>query len=276
MLFIDAHVHIYNGFPLQNLFEVAQSNFLKYTAKFRSTVSGLTHQNVLIVTRSTSEKELGQIIFGRDSGYAIEGAWYFKKTAERDSVVAQRKDGYEIIVVAGSQIVTQEKIEVLVLACGKIYPDGLALNDLLTMIENDGHIAVLPWGFGKWWGRRGQIVDAAIQFYGSRRGFFLGDNAGRTSWLPYPRQFKIARERNIAILPGSDPFPFKNSYVKIGTFGFCVDGQLSHQQPAQDLQDILYQSEPHAISCFGQLTSVLRFSINQVLIQLKNKALHFI
>ena len=59
---------------------------------------------------------------------------------------------------------------------------------LSEAIASNG-LAIVPWGFGKWVGKRGKALRRALESVDSRQ-FFLGDNSGRPKFSPTPLIFR--------------------------------------------------------------------------------------
>ena len=92
-------------------------------------------------------------------------------------MLAHGPAGETLVLVAGRQIQTLEGLEALALGTDSEFPDGLELTAALAEVRASGALAVLPWGFGKWWFRRGQLARKAIDSAAANE-FFLGDNRG--------------------------------------------------------------------------------------------------
>ena len=151
-----------------------------------------------------------------------------------------RRSADVVLLVAGRQITSTEGLEVLALGCLDPLPSELDVRSLLGEIQRAGGLAVMPWGFGKWTGRRGRILDDLLREEMSSP-FFLGDNGGRFG-SGLPRQFQIAATRSILILPGSDPLPLRNQEARVGAYGFKMDpGDLD--QPWSSVQQALQQND---------------------------------
>src|SRR4030095_13902120 len=84
-------------------------------------------------------------------------AWRGCDAREPSSLVL----GHRLLVIAGHQIVTSERIEVLAIACIENIADGLTLDATITAVRDAGAIPVLPWGVGKGSGERGRFVANA-------------------------------------------------------------------------------------------------------------------
>jgi hypothetical protein len=135
-----------------------------------------------------------------------------------------------LLVVAGRQIITAERIEVLALLTARQFPDGKPLEQTVQEVEEASAIPVLPWGVGKWLGRRGREVAALT----ARRRVFLGDNAGRPLGWPAPGLFSEQR-----VLPGTDPLRLRSQERVVGTYGFVLSCMLDRARPARSIREAL-------------------------------------
>ena len=71
--------------------------------------------------------------------------------------------GQTLYVIAGRQIITRERLEVLALCTAKEFADGEEVETVLDKVRRAGGLPVLPWGAGKWWGTRGRIVTELLR-----------------------------------------------------------------------------------------------------------------
>jgi len=187
-------------------------------------------------------------------------------TEEDESLRIQKMDGASLFLISGRQIVTAERLEVLALSTVSEIPDGLPLEETVAEVEKNGALPVIPWGFGKWIGRRGRILKRFMEEV-SRPSFFLGDNGGRPAFLPEPALFPFGRERGIRILPGSDPLPYPSETDRAGSFGFALRVPLDPGRPSHGIRTSLAD---HA-TCpepYGRLETPFRFLRNQVAMQM--------
>ena len=179
-------------------------------------------------------------------------------------MAAVRASGERMVIVAGRQIVTRERLEVLALGKDLEIPDGLSMADTLEQVRESGALPVLPWGFGKWWGRRGSQVESVLQ---EDRELFLGDSAGRLEGGIAPRLFRQAREIGIRLLPGTDPLPFSSHAGRAGSYGFRLPGAADEHRPATDLLRRIRQAgQPRT---FGRRAGLVRFLKDQTAMQLR-------
>ena len=110
-------------------------------------------------------------------------------------------------LLAGRQVVTRERIEVLGLALASFVEDGLPLEDTVARIRAQGGLPVLSWAPGKWLFGRGRIVREFIA-RSSPGDLLLGDTSLRPLFWGEPRILRAARRRGFRVVAGSDPLPF--------------------------------------------------------------------
>jgi hypothetical protein len=259
-LLVDAHVHFHSCLNQDVFLEAASDNF-----RVASQQLALPEEPAycLVLTETSKDHYFRQLQAATKT--STESGWTVHTTAEDCSLNLCNK-GRKIIVIAGRQIITREKLEVLALGYAGEFPDGLVLSETVTGVLKGGSIAVIPWGFGKWWFRRGRILK---QFLGSRdlQSVFLGDNSGRPRLGGWPRFFILAESKGMLILPGSDPLPFPSQVNKPGSYGFVLKGELDERRPFVGLKRLLQQktSQPRT---FGRPESLRNFFVSQSRIQI--------
>ena len=157
---------------------------------------------------------------------------------------------------------------------GKAPDSGAATKDLQRAVEmlqqrvkELDAMAVLPWGFGKWLGRRGMKVRETIDMAVPGQ-LFLGDNSARLFGTPDPELFEAARAKGIAILPGTDPFPFPGQERRVGRMGFAVRSTAPLSEWSQLRAAIVAQQ---GLTPFGALEQPLPFIMNQVRMQVAKR-----
>ena len=152
---IDAHVHIYSCFDLAALLESAYHNF---DAEARRQSRGNYFTGILLLTETPKDNSFQQLCSRADKseplGDQYSSLWHFYHTDEDCSLLAENNHGHQLILIAGRQIITQEKLEVLALITRSRFPDGAPIRTLITAINERGAIPVLPWGVGKWLGKK--------------------------------------------------------------------------------------------------------------------------
>lgn len=257
-LLADAHVHFHPGYDREAFLDGALVNFRRGAADV-----GLPgpFTGCLLLT------EMGDACWFRSlhAGSAGGGAWRIERTAEEDSLIARRASGERLVLVAGRQIATAEGLEVLALGRDAGIPDGLPLAETLRRVREIGALPVLPWGFGKWLGRRGALIaeELAAGGDGSRGEIFLGDNGGRPGIGGPPQLFAEARARGVRVLPGSDPLPLPEHERRAGSYGFVLEGALDEERPAEDLLRKIrgLRGQPRV---YGRCAALPRFLRDQI------------
>ena len=267
MIYIDAHVHLHDCFHLISFFDHIEKNIqslLKYPIE-SGRISGC-----LFLTEPSNANYFERI---RNNDLALTrrgpnepAGWRVLDTSESVSMLISNEVGFRILLIAGQQLQTAEGLEVLAVAPNYRVSEGKPLEQMISeVIEADG-LAIIPWGFGKWMGRRGKVLRGILERSNPAE-FFLGDNGGRPKFLPEPYLFRLAKQKSIRILPGSDPLPFPNEVNRAGSFGLLFKGEINRQKPAGDLKLKLTNPE-HEFETFGQLETAVRFFKHQVLMQL--------
>ena len=233
-LLIDGHVHLHECYDEARFLEAACANLSR-----RERIGTAT----LLLAEMT-----GQGVFRRWRNG--NGVWAVKATAEPSSLIL----GGKLLVIAGRQIVTAERIEVLALNYAEEIPDGLELEATIAKVQDVDGIPVLPWGVGKWWGKRGRLIERVA----TRDGVLLADNAGRPSGWPQPAMFQ-----QCVVLAGTDPLPLRSEQERVGTYGFILKGPIDSNRPAAAIVRALRkltQSPPrlgHRVGPFGFLRQQL-------------------
>ena len=266
MIFVDAHVHIYDCFDLDIFFDSALKNF--QTAEKSCRIRSQPCSYMLLLSEGTTQNWFQHLATKLRAGQPVDmpsKKWTFSLTGEPLSLTASRNSssGETIYLVAGRQIVTVEKIEVLALFCNTSISNGLPLNETVDTIRQLNGAPVLPWGAGKWLGKRGKILQAFLAGYG-KKGLFMGDNGGRPLFWPPPPLFHLAREKGFSTLPGTDPLPIPHEATRVGSFGFFLDSHLIDMaSPAISMRDFLISGEG-AIYPFGKLQDIRSFFTDQL------------
>jgi hypothetical protein len=262
LVLVDGHVHIYACHVIDQVLDGAWQHFQGIANGYGTA----NFQGVLIFTEAAGDQVFGEL--ARTIGYQI-GRWSVCATREACSLALQRDDGARLLVVAGRQLVSQEKLELSAYFITETIPDGAPLTTLLTQVDHLGGLAVIPWGVGKWFGKRGQEIKARLQ----RRTtpFLLSDNGGRPWFWPMPRLFHLARQHQIPVLAGSDPLPRASEQQQAGRVGFVLQGALHPTCPAEALKQRLLSlrmTPPH----YGKPERAWGFMRNQIYMQLRRRS----
>lgn len=214
----DTHVHLYPFYDLRAQLNAASANL-------RSAAPAAAVSALCLTERS------GQAAFAalRRGELRAEG-WTISQTGDADALLAQAGDT-SLHLLAGRQIVTAERIEVLALGQDLDAPDGESLGDTLKRVAQTDAIAVLPWGLGKWLGTRGGLVRDVLDKHGPDD-LVLGDTCLRPAWFPAPALLRKARSRGFSILYGTDPLPRPHEENITGQWATLWEADWDASHPA--------------------------------------------
>lgn len=277
-ILLDAHVHVHAGFSLGAFFDAALRNAAaaqRVPAGAEAPAIGLMLTESQGVDAFARWAESAARDVRDDGGGARQprdtGGWRFRKTAESNSLWAQRAGtpAAEILLIAGRQLVTGERLEMLALGCREAFAEELPLREARDAVLAAGGVPVVPWGFGKWWFARGRVLAELIAA-DSPGAWFLGDNAGRPRLSMRPRLFAAAARRGVYVLPGSDPLPLVGQESKVGRCGLVLPGPPDRQHPAAMVLDALRRCTRQP-QTFGRYESLARFARDQVAMQLQRR-----
>jgi hypothetical protein len=261
LLLVDAHVHVHACFDLATLLEHAVLNF---AAAARAVAAARPWRGVLCFTETAQADCFGTLAHCAQKSRSPAAGWAVAATAEPAAlVVASCADGgTRLVVIAGSQIVSAEKLEVLALGTTRRFADHEPIAATLEAILAAGAAAVLPWGFGKWRGARARALDAVLTQ--PRPGaLYLGDTSNRLRLMPRPAPFA---RRGWSVLPGTDPLPLRGEERRVGSYGLLLDAALDEARPTASLLDLLARP-PGAWRAFGRREGPARFVRNQLAMQ---------
>ena len=243
----DCHFHLYPGH------DPARS------------ISGLIHNLDLMTGR---EENIFKIAFLAESKQFN----YFRKILNRElnferigletsagpeeHCVSFRKQGeVKICLVAGRQIVTKEKIEILGLGMEEIIPDNNPAEETIEKVISAGGLPVLAFSPGKWLFKRALIARRLVNTKFSRP-LLIGDSALRPLGWGRPAIMRRAVMKNIAVLPGSDPLPPAGEEKYAGCYGFVYRGEFDPARPLTAMKQIIADA-PSAIVPAGRRCSFM-------------------
>ncbi len=266
LVIVDAHVHFHRCFNVNDALSSGYGNFQVVAQRVGA---GGAFQGCLLLTEMQGERWfLDQFSYLSQGVSSLSlGDWKLRATSEPSALIAYREDGAQIFVLAGRQVITQEKLEVLALLTPEVFEDGLPLTSAITQIRNLGGLPVLPWAVGKWIGDRGRIVSQFLR-QDTAQPICVADNSGRPLGWPYPRNLALAKQLGIPVLRGTDPLPIPSEVNRIGRFGFTFSGTLDAQFPAKDLYAKLTSCSLD-LSPYGSLELPWKFFSNQLALRLK-------
>lgn len=171
-------------------------------------------------------------------------------TAEDYSLAVTEREASEpvLFIVAGRQFVSREKLEVLALGLSPASPltpldDGSeSAQAIIERLLEEDAVVVLPWGFGKWTGRRRREVArlATSPALRSHPLFFLGDIAARCWPWRSPSTFASGAR----IIAGSDILPLPGAESGLARYGFRLAGPLDAARPMATVRSSLRRGDP--------------------------------
>jgi hypothetical protein len=259
---IDAHVHCHGCFAAPAFLDHAAAGF---TAAARGLDLAARPIGWLLFAELPDDHYFDDLRHGR-----LESpGWTLAATREDASLIARRPDGTTIVLVAGRQATTSEGLEVLALGSDAPLADGERLATTIERVRASGAVAVLPWGFGKWWGRRGRTITRYLET-AAGGGVFLGDNASRPEVLPAPPQFAQGAARGLFVLPGSDPLPLSAAVAKVARYGCVLEGAVDAARPAAGLLRLLTDLSRQPAS-FGRRDGLAACLVKQVAMQWRKR-----
>jgi hypothetical protein len=257
---------MYGCFDVGRAFDAAAANFAAAAQSFGRKPR---YDGILCLVEGAAESFVVDVRAGRQGRVwrSRYGYWEIEHGQEPETIVVRRGQA-RLCVIAGRQIVTRERLEVLALGTTAPLPDGEPIDATLAAVEATGAAAVLPWGVGKWLGARGAIVERFLAD-AKWRNVFLGDHGNRLELGADPARFAAARRAGRAVLPGSDPLPLAGEEARVGAYGFAVDVDLDPLCPAAALLAVLRSGA--GFVAFGRREGLGRFVANQVALALKNR-----
>ena len=181
----------------------------------------------------------------------------------------ERTDGEGLTLIRGRQCATEEGLEVLIVGTANAIPDGRPFFDLIEGWVDRPALVMLPWGFGKWTGRRGRLVAKALENFGER-GLLLADTAARPEWTRPPRLLRRAAARGSLVPAGSDPFPFAACLRHVGGYGF-VGPPVPVDARWPTMLHALERMEPAETDFFGRRMGSVEFAILQAGMQFRKQ-----
>ncbi len=268
-IFVDGHVHIHSCFRPEAVLHCALRNFQAVERE-----SGSERAACFLLLSESAGTDAYAALAAKAAGrQPTLGGLHLRRVAEAGVLECVVDSGARIFVVAGRQIVTAERLEVLALGHEAAVADGQPLRELLAGLAARSCLIVLPWGVGKWLGAKGRLVQTLIgEFRETRAGtLFLGDNANRPFFWPLPTFFDAARTRGIRNLPGSDPLPFPGQEQKVGGFGVRLSGMIDPLRPFASLCTLLRDPEI-ALHPYGRTERVYPFVRHQIGMWLRKRS----
>ena len=258
---VDAHAHFYPGvFTAAGWLDAADSNFRKVEER----IGGLAAvDRVLLVADRRGQTTIDDL---EEAGKTLGSGWVLGRSAGGTALWAQRDQGPPILIVVGQQRTSGEGLEVLSFGRDWQPSDGLNFYELVQSSLSGPGITILPWGFGKWMGRRGRLVEEVLEALHCDK-LFVGDSGGRPRRLKTPSLIDRAGRAGIPNLPGSDPLPLDGQHRRVGSRGVILEARAVEDESVGHLWRSLrgLASQPPT---FGRGTPWHEFVTSQIQLRL--------
>ena len=262
LILVDSHVHIYSCYNVKRFFNFAIKNFKSESKKLGSE----KFIGIIFLTETKNDNYFTKLKENQFNNELETISLEPIESSEENSIVYKYEDNY-LIIISGKQIITSEKLEVLALGATEALNYNESLGKSIEKINSIGALPVIPWGVGKWVGKREKIIKNFLETNGDLK-YFLGDNSGRPIFWSTPKLFEIAGGKGLFTLRGSDPLPLNSQEEKVGTFGFYFKASLDLNFPAKDVNKYLLNLQ-EALNNFGDLETPLNFFKNQFAMQFR-------
>ncbi len=206
----DTHVHIYPCYDLRAFFHHAFSNF-------SALGSTCDDKNYLFLTERFDCNYFSA--FARGDFVDKLPELSFESLNNQNTLIVKSEEGSALTIVAGRQIVSAEKIEILALNCSDYIRDGLPAEETISLILQLGGTPVLPWAPGKWSLSRKKVIERQI-LHSNPNQLLIADSSLRPLGWPMPGLIKKAARLGFRIIAGSDPLPFSGQERLVASY--CV------------------------------------------------------
>ena len=252
---VDAHVHLHDMANVPKALDAAVVHLSRHGSGF----GGL--RGALLLAQMSHEQVFEQLL---QAGRA--GSWSFESARDEEVSLFASNGDSRVLLVCGRQLRAEDGLEILALGTRQVFLDGQPFAAALDAVIESGALAVLPWGFGKWSGRRGQRVLSAARAVGPRK-LLLGDSGGRWGPAGVPSIIRVLTGEGFRVLPGTDPLVVRSDFRRTGRFGFLCDAALNLDCPWRSLRSWI-DSRSNSPAGYGRACGVLEFAGNQLAMRL--------
>jgi hypothetical protein len=249
---VDTHVHVHRCHELATMLDTATERFHAHRRRLnlpRDT------PGCLILTETAGGSLFRRLAHG---AHQSVWPWHVERLDEPCSLRLSRCDRPALYLIAGRQIATSERLEVLAIGLEDKIRDGHDLSDTIHRVLARDALPVIPWGLGKWWGRRGRLVRQQLDQRGGA--VALGDNAGRCRWLSPAPWIGQARANGIRVLAGSDPLPLVHEQAKVARLCSVIDVNFDPERPFATIIEGLRRdnAQPRSVGTHESMIGMLR------------------
>jgi hypothetical protein len=203
-ILVDTHIHLYPCYSLPQALTSCITN-LHALAPDAVAVACLTERHDCFFFQKLRE---GSLVV---DGFDVE------RNDDPNSLHLTTVSGQMLVLAAGRQIITKERLEVLALTADLRIPDGLPIRETIKQVIAEGAAPVLPWSPGKWFFNRGEIINAILH-ESDPQSVLVGDVTLRPRGWPTPHLIRTAQQLGFKTLYGSDPLPFPGEEQMLGRY----------------------------------------------------------
>ncbi|MDI6774781.1 MAG: hypothetical protein QME60_05225 [Verrucomicrobiota bacterium] len=224
---VDAHVHFYPCYRAAEALRGLADNL----ARLGGAAACLA---------CLAERAGGRFFTGLKTGRTVPTGPGFRvrTTADAEALMIEQTGRPLLALVAGRQVVTAERLEILTLMTDASIPDGLPALEVAEQTTAVGGIPVLAWAPGKWLLSRSRVARDLIERAQPGQ-LAVGDTALRPTVWGEPRLMRLARRKGLPVLAGSDPLPFAGDDRWMGAYASLIEGEFDPERPAMSLRRAL-------------------------------------
>lgn len=224
-LVVDTHLHVYPWYDLGALFSSLSENLAALDA-------GALPGAVL-----TERVDCSLFRDLRDETVTPPSPWRVERTAEEEALALLGPGELRILLFAGRQVVTGERLEILSLLADPRDLDGRDAAAVIGGVTRAGGVPVLAWAPGKWFFGRGKTV-AALTGRLAAGEILMGDTTLRPTLWGEPRLMAAARRKGISVAAGSDPLPITGEERYAGSYATILEGAFDGERPVRSLRSL--------------------------------------
>ena len=240
---LDTHIHIYPYYAVDQLLNAAQRHL--------SQLAPEADRYALCLTERAGHTAFADLA----AGTRTAPGWTFQATAEANLLRAQPTQGAPLYVLAGRQIITAERLEILALGTDERIPDGQPARAVLDLVRRARAWPALPWGLGKWLGARGALVQQLVN-EAQPGDLALADTYLLPALAPRPSVLRQAARRGFRILAGTDLLDRTGEEILAGRYSVLIEGPWNDDAPATALLELV-RAPRHPLRTIGRRGSLL-------------------
>lgn len=215
MIFLDAHVHSYEEYNSDVLFDSFIKNAMRYAPKD----AGLGMVILLRSFQSSLAFLLGSLKLER---------WHIEEPKNKEETFVATDGTYRIAIFPARQVAALERIELLGFFGDSFVEDGLSLQETAAVLRSQGYTPVIAWGKGKWLFKRARLVKALMEAQAAQSPLpLIGDSALRPIFWCEPL-YKLAKSLGLKFTYGSDPLPGAGNERNAGRYATLIDAPMTY------------------------------------------------